>query len=132
MTTEHAPAGAGVTANGNGNGNAVPEVSSRYELREQLQTSVTGATWRAWDRSTERPVDIRQLRPPAQLAFEQRRAMVARWARAALRAQRAQFPGLALARSVGTVLAVRRTSARVSASMASVPPARFRRSGPAR
>jgi eukaryotic-like serine/threonine-protein kinase len=71
---------------------AVEETSSagRYELLEQLQSSATGATWRARDRETGGYVDIRQLRPPAQLASEQRRAMMARQARAALRAQRAR------------------------------------------
>jgi serine/threonine protein kinase len=61
---------------------------ARYELREQLATTGVGATWRAWDRAKGREVEIRQLRPPAQLAPEQRRAMVARRARSALRAQR--------------------------------------------
>lgn len=64
--------------------------SGRYELLEQLQNSPTGATWRARDRETGGYVDIRQLRPPTQLAPEQRRAMIARQARAALRAQRAK------------------------------------------
>jgi len=89
MTTDHAvDASLAVSTDG------LPTATSRYELREQLQTSVTGATWRAYDHSAERLVDIRQLRPPAQLALEQRRAMVARWARAALRAQRSQFMGV--------------------------------------
>jgi serine/threonine protein kinase len=90
VTTEHARPEAAVAPTAGG----APEVGSRYELREQLQTSVTGATWRAWDHSAGRLVDIRQMRPPVQLAFEQRRAMVALWARAAIRAQRGQFPGL--------------------------------------
>src|SRR3954464_7023517 len=89
MTTDHAvDASLAVSTDG------LPTATSRYELREQLQTSVTGATWRAYDHSAERLVDIRQLRPPAQLALEQRRAMVARWARAAVRAQRSQFMGV--------------------------------------
>src|SRR4051795_5663372 len=108
MTTDHAvDASLAVSTDG------TPTATSRYELREQLQTSVTGATWRAYDHSADRLVDIRQLpppeqlppaqprglaarhpRPPEQLALEQRRAMVARWARAALRAQRSQFMGV--------------------------------------
>ena len=77
-----------------GSADAAPDTAGRYELREQLQSSVTGATWRGYDRTADRLVDIRQLRPPAQFPVEQRRAMVARWARSAIRAQRAQFMGV--------------------------------------
>lgn len=87
--------GTATTIDGDHGAGGAPGSSARYELRRQLSASTTGATWRAWDHNAGREVDIRQLRPPEQLAPEQRRAMVARRARAALRAQRVgDVPGL--------------------------------------
>lgn len=87
--------GSAATIDGSHGADGAGAPSARYELRRQLSAATTGATWRAWDHNTNREVDIRQLRPPEQFTPEQRRAMVARRARAALRAQRVgDVPGL--------------------------------------